>query len=125
MEHRKLASYIANSITNKSKYYYANVSRHPRIYLRLVNDRQSFNLRHGIIIRKYYDIYWVEARAFVFLPDIAEYVRAKSKIDSDFAKRVDELALTSDDIECMIYTLTHGRMKLRLKGRKVFSYPEL
>lgn len=125
MEHRKLASYIANSITNKSKYYYANVSRHPRIYLRLVNDRQSFNLRHGIIIRKYYDIYWVEARAFVFLPDIAEYVRAKSKIDSDFSKRVDELALTSDDIECMIYTLTHGRMKLRLKGRKVFSYPEL
>lgn len=125
MEHRKLASYIANSITNKSKYYYANVSRHPRIYLRLVNDRQSFNLRHGIIIRKYYDIYWVEARAFVFLPDIAEYVRAKSKIDSDFSKRVDELTLTSDDIECMIYTLTHGRMKLRLKGRKVFSYPEL
>lgn len=122
MEHEKIARHIAKLITNGSMYYHAHISKEPRLFLKLADKRKVKSLKHGIIIKKYYDTYWMKSRAFIFLPDIADYVRHKSRVDLTFAERARTLTFVPDDIERMVHTMTHGNIRLRLKGRKVFKY---
>ena len=122
MEHRDVAIRIVRLINEYSRYYHARLSRHPRTFASLSGRRKLLCLRHGIIIEKYYDVYWMSSKAFVFLPDIVDYVRHYSKVNTEFAERAKTLSFNMDDIERMVFCLSHDSVKLCMRGRKIFDY---
>lgn len=118
MEHRQLAIYLAKAISNGSRYYQATLTKKPRIYFVLKGNRKAPCYRHGIIIERYTDTYWLKSRAFLFLPDLIRYIRHLSVMDKGFAERVKSHTLSPDDIEQVINSLTYGQIKLFMRGRK-------
>lgn len=125
MENTKLARQIARAISNGSKYYHAKVSKQPRIYLKMSGDRKSVYLRNGIVIERYYDVFWIKSRLFVFIPEIERYIRRLARKDKDFAARADSNSFSPDDLERMIFFISHGNIKLRMRGRKIYDYENI
>lgn len=125
MDNHRLGEYIAKAISKGSRYYHATYSTEPRLYLRMVGDRKSAFLKHGIIIEKYYDVFWMNSRVFIFMPEIEHYIRKLSRTDKDFAVRAHNFELLPDDIERMFFFTSQGKIKLRMKGRKIFEYEDI
>ena len=121
MEHYELAKYIVKAVNDRSRYYGARISRTPRLFVKLSGSRLCIPLRHGIIIERVVDECYIKKHAFVFLPDIVDYIRHLSRTNKEFASRVANMNLSADDLELMMLELSYGSIRLRMKGRKVFD----
>lgn len=121
MKNDELLIHIANRISNCSRHYTAEVTKEPRSYYGRLAGRVILQKAYGLCITRFKDSHWLPTKAFIFEPDLNDYVTKMSRRNKEFAVRLAMLDLNPDDIELMICTLTFGKIKLFMRGRKIFD----
>ena len=121
MDKRKLLSYIVKRINASSRYYLAEITKKPRHYHELIGGRLLPSLKKGVAIYRDIDAFYLPTSAFLFEPEIVRYVTRLAHHDKVFANRLAVMELNADDIEIMVRTLTFNRIKLYMKGRRIFE----
>lgn len=120
MLNKDLLRHVTDMISNRSRYYKAEITTQKRLYHPLSGMVASPLMSYGIDITRYTEPYGIPRRAFIFEPDIIRYVNREARLDSGFSQRLRNLELDSDDIEAMVRKLTYGRIRLFMRGRKRF-----
>lgn len=120
MFNEDILRYIANKITNGSRYYTAEISASPRSYHERFGQTIGARLVNGIIIKRLPYVHFLPSSSFIFESDIIRYVNRLARKDNEFARRLNTMELNPDDIEALVRHLTFDRIHPCLRGRKIF-----
>ena len=118
----QLLLFLIRLINNRGRHYIASLPDAPRAYAESCGDGIRMSYRRGIELRREKDSYWLTTHGFVFEPEIKRYVIRHARHDKAFKERLLSQELSSDDVEKMIYELSHHGIRLYLSGRKEDIY---
>lgn len=117
-----LIQHISRIINNRSRHYTASKSLQPRRYAESLGNSIRISYKDGICLVRDKDSYWLKTHGFLFEPDIIKNLIRRARHDKDFKKRLLALEMSSDDVERMVYEVTHHEIRLYLTGRKEDIY---